>query len=1319
MKETRMFKFRTTLFVVFLWLLIVEEASCVEPSWMGKRKFAGEPTGIIRDIVAIDDMVFVGAENGLFRIIGSNSELYSHKNSPLGLGYISDLHAEGNRLYIAEFGNGIFTLSLPEKSFSKINLPQNISKKAWAVLPYKNSIAVSTLSKIVLIKPSGEIISIKDNFDSGTKMRSIYSLTNHQDLLIASEANHIIMLDDQLNEIILMKREDHFPALSKITYVTSIDGELYIGGIGGIYRISNEAKTFYPVNAPLTQHKDVECIIKDSEGRVWVAAGGLFLLNEESSTLNEMEFGRPRYSFDQIRAVQSIFQLENKQFLIASTQLGLISLDLAPPPINYLHETDFPYRKDIYSVVPYGESRFLAKTSDRWLRLESESGKLTGAANTTFEKEPIPIGQSLLVPDSECIAYSYDTPFLNANYAIKDSERYCEYLKPVFYERNGKQYIYYQAPSHAGFVELDNNQLSHHVNAPKDLKFLLSTKEIPAVILDKSNALYLMAEQGVWLKHELAALEGVFVYCMYADSTSIYLCTSGQGLKRFDIGKKAIFDVFGEFNIPRFIRAGFLDDYGNHWLATNKGFLFVNNEYSFEFDSTDGIVDTDFNYRGILPLRSNEFLLVGDQLSYIVNTQHVSKYIEKRRNHESQASISNIQYTSNRHKQEAYSSNEKVLLSSSPDEIIFEFASADYVYPHLHKLEYRLMGFHEDWQELPGNMGTVAYSGLSFGEFDFQVRVVDSKSNASQPVSRYPFTIARPFWFTWPAYGLYVLATVLTVWLIIIAIRRHMAEKSRVLAGIIQQKQSALLESNRSITEMLNKKERIFSNLANEIKTPVMHIINPLAELRKRPLTAEMRSSIDMVYSNAGRLRVLLDQLSAVERLEHISGQSLQRYELANALNYLVETLRPEARKKQLVVSFESQVRGPVLLIQDSLETMLNHLLVNAITYTQPQGHVKIKASHQAGQLIISVKDNGPGMSEAELEFITSRFALGANYNGRDDIGIGLNLANELALANDGWLEIHSQPDMGTEVSVHLPFNPALANDNPESVVEPELVQQVAERAAEYHLNSLPVVLVIERSQAACEYIINLLGTHFNCYSTYSGVQALEIIPVLQPDIILTELNVPDITGIQFTEKLRECEDFADLPVMILTASSDHVSKLESYKASVNDYLIKPVEREELVSRIESNLVYSRLAYQHHKISEVSGEPGYSSPYVKAILPKCNNEKDRKFIIKFLDIIESNYKDERFNRQRAAELMAVSERQLNRTLSKLLPDNFTMFLKKYRLEKSMPMLEQGLQITQIAFEVGFGSGTYYSRCFKQVYGCLPSERETSAIELVD
>ncbi|NVK57085.1 MAG: response regulator [Alteromonadaceae bacterium] len=1315
MAKTGRYNFRTVLLVVLLLLAWTLESFAVEPAWMGKRKFDGEATGIVRDITSVGHNTFIGAENGLFHIVGNYSKHYSRENSPLGLGYITSLHHDNGTIYIAEYGNGVFTYSLATGEFERLLLPKELEAQAWAVNLIEDVVVVSTLSKIILVTREGLPIVVKDASIESSKLSGMYSIAGHNKEIIVSEANSLIFIDLLGEEKKVLSRQAHFPQLAKITYVKAFGDELYIGGIGGVYRydIAKRSSKFFPINEKSSKLKDVESILVDKNDELWVAAGGLFLLDRLDGVLKAIEQGLPKYSFDQVRAVQAVHQLDNGDILIASTQLGLFAISEGSLAINYIHETEFPYRKDIYAVTALGKSRYLARTSDRWFELNAATGRLTAQIGSDFDSEPIPLTNNKVFSPQTCSIYSLGGTGLVREKPVIDARNFCPYIRPLHYIKNDSKFIFYQAPTHAGLVRYADNTITHFANAPKNVRFITSQEGMPVVIMDSNNALYTMEGHGVWIKHDIKALKSVYVYCLYADpvDSAVYFCTSGRGLKRYSLHTKKLSDAFVNFNVPRFIRDGYLDSTGHHWLATNKGLVVVNRDYFFDFEQSDGIVDTDFNYQGILPLDPEQFLLVGDQLSYVVNTLKLTSYVKRRRQHTAYASILNVRSRSDNIDPITVSKNgESYYFTVQPEELMFEFASADFIYSHLQHVEYRLAGLNPTWQALPTNIGTVAYSGLGVGEFDFQVRVIDSKSVNPQPISHYRFEIPVPLWQSWQAYLIYLCALCAVVWLSIKWYRWHLAEKSRTLQYIIDHKQSALLDSNRSISQLLTKKERIFSNLAKEIRTPVMRILIPLTELRQQNQTTAVRKSLDLIFENAARLRALVEQLIAVQRIDHISEQKKQTYDVEKTLKYIIETHRPAALKKKLSISLDNQIKGSILVVQDSLETMISHLLVNAICCTQDGGHIKVKAKQIGEQFTFEVIDNGIGISIEDVDFLISRFAEGTNYTGKAGMGIGLNLVNQLALANDGWIEIHSEPEVGTTVCIHLPCDVIVPVAHvQQSSDKVSIGLKVAEQQANYTNADLPVVLIVDNSQDASDYLIEILRERYNCYSVQQGWKALELIPVITPELVITELNIQDISGAELTQKIRALEEFADLPVMILTAQTEHSAKITSFKATVSDYLIKPVERDELIWRIESNLAISRLSHQTKRRQPHDEDAADNLTYVQSILPLCRTDKDRKFIVNLLDVVERHYTQETFNRSQAAKELAMSERTLNRIMAEFLPDNFALFLKKYRLEKSLPLLKAGYSMMQIALEVGFGSAAYYSRCFKQEYGHLPKD----------
>lgn len=1319
-------KFGTSIILVLIGLFSHIKSYAVEPSWVGKGKFNEEPSGVIRSLILDEGHIFVGAENGFIDIVGGSSITLNRQNSILGDGYISNL-AIGpyQNIWMTQFGTGVFVYSRQDKKLTKIELPHKISKFAWAIAVNEDIAVISLISHILVYDLRDKSYEMFDKPNDSSSFNQIYSV-EYSEIhgFVLSDSDGVHFYDHTNKSFRSISRESVFPELQRITYIKLYSEEILVGGVGGVYRWRGvEDSSFIKLSYPKAVGRDVDRVIKHSDNSLWVAAGGLFYAKPGASNFELVNYGRPRYSFEQIRSVGDIIETDEGRVLIASSQLGLTSINPADLAMDYVHETDFPFRKDIYAIAPVGDERYLAKTADNWHVLEGESGKLSALSSGAFDAEPIPLVSGELFDPASCAVYQFESNHFQLRKKLLDPNQYCPNIHPLSFTLNNQTYFYFQKESHAGFISIQNGTFALFTNAPKNIKLATLNTDGSLVLMDKSNALFVSDSIGVWIKHDIDALKGLFVYCLYEDSRTnqMYLCTSGTGLKQFSLTDKTLAEAFPNSGIPRFIRDGHIDKDGNHWLATNKGLMLVNQHFAFEFDSSDGVIDTDFNYRGILPIGNTKILLVGDQLSYVIDTVQMIEYVEKRRSHLAYAQVVDLQTRTRLGKLATLDSSAKdVAFDKAPEEITFAFASADFHYAHLQHLEYRLSGFHNEWSALPTNYGTITYSGLPYGEFKLEIRVVDKKSAAEQPITSFSLNIAKPIWLTWQAICCYVVLAALLVIGLVYLVKQYAEEKSRVLAEIIRQKQSALREMNVSMSELLAKKDRLFRNLAHELRTPVMLMMEPLLELKQKARTNEEANTLDSLYQHTSRIRSIVDQFAEVERVDSITQHELAVYDVGKSVQYVIESLRPKATAKQQVLSFENKIKHPLLLVEDSLEKITHQLIENAIAFTQEGGFIKVVVSESENQMHLSVTDNGVGLTPEEQRVLTERFGEGANNRGLPHMGIGLNLVNELVLANYGWLEIHSEPSVGTTCTIHIPIKRTQAPDETAEHTEAmdEInhdaetgeAKQVTEPESEYQSNKLPLILVVDDNEPSATYITGMLSDTFKCYDVHSAEQALAMLGVLKPDLILSDLKMPGMNGIELTRAVRALPEFEDTPIILLTAETDKAMQIESFKATANDYLTKPIEREELVLRLQNQLAISALG-QQQAAEPKDGFAEIQSDYVKSIIPESATDKDRAFILKLLTVVEQNYQKENFSRKEAASALAMSERQLNRTMAKLMPDNFTLFLKRYRLEKCLPMLANGLQITQIALEVGFGSPGYFSRCFKAEYGCLPTQME--------
>ena len=1327
---TRMCKFGTWMIFVLIGLLTHGKCTAIESSWLGKGTFSDEPSGVIRSLVLEDDHIYVGAENGFIDIVGDSSLVFSRDNSILGDGYISNVTlAPNGDIWMTQYGTGIFIYSRYEKVLHKLDIPPKISKFAWSIAVNEKIAVVSLISQLLIYDIETKKISRVKGPGEDRNFNQLYSVEFSEKYgFVISDKDAVYFYDHVTKSFSGVSREVLFPQLKKITYIKLYEEEILVGGVGGVYRwkrVNNELD-FIQLAYPKASSRDVDRALRDSDGTLWIAAGGLFQAKPGMTTFELVQIGQPRYSFEQIRTVGDIQETDSGRILVASSQLGLTSINPADMAMDYVHETDFPFRKDIYAIVPIGAGQYLAKTAESWRLFNGESGKLSSLSGGAFDTEPVPLESGLLLDPATCATYEYKNERLQLRAKLEDPNNYCPSIQPLSFKLNNHTYFYYQKSSHAGFITIHNNSLVSYANAPKNVKYVTVNSEDKIILLDNNNVIYESDTRGVWIKHESDSLQGIFVYCLYEDSRSklLYLCTSGAGLKQFSLVSNTLSEAFPSSGIPRFIRDAHIDKDGNHWLATNKGLMLVNQDFAFVFDSSDGVIDTDFNYQGMLSVDEDKVLIVGDQLSYLIETPKMVKYVTGRRAHQSYAKVVDLQSRTARGKLvNLQSETLSVEFEDAPEELTFAFASSDFHYAHLQHLEYRLAGFHNEWSALPTNYGTITYSGLPYGQYQFEIRVADKKSVAQQPVTSFALTIAMPIWLTWQAICCYIVLALLCIAGIVYLAKRYADEKTRMLAEIIRQKQSSLREINASITELLNKKDKLVRNLVHELRTPVMLLMGPLLDLKQRATNKTEQETLDSLYQQTSRIRSIVEQLSEVERVESISQHQRIEYNLDKSIQYVIESLRSSATAKQQVLSFENRVKQPVLLVEDSLESIAHQLIENAIAYTQEGGFIKVLVTEAESQIHLAVTDNGIGLTPEELQILTERFSEGTNSRGKPHMGIGLNLVSELVLANDGWFEIHSEPSIGTTCTAHIPVERVTSEDTTctdDQADEPILTEpadlvleaSIAEPEAEYKAGNLPLILIIDSNSAAAEYLTGALSDAFRCYDVHSAKQALAMLPLLKPDIILSDLKIPGMNGIELTREIRLMADFADIPIVLLTAETDLAFKREGFQATVNDYLIKPVERQDLVLRLQNQLAISALAQPKHVPSSKALQE-IQSDYVKSILPESPSEKDRAFLLKLLQVVENNYQNDSFSRRDAASALAVSERQLNRTMAKLMPDNFTQFLKRFRLEKSLPMLADGQSVIQIAMEVGFVSAGYFSRCFKTEYGCLPSQMEFS------
>lgn len=519
-----------------------------------------------------------------------------------------------------------------------------------------------------------------------------------------------------------------------------------------------------------------------------------------------------------------------------------------------------------------------------------------------------------------------------------------------------------------------------------------------------------------------------------------------------------------------------------------------------------------------------------------------------------------------------------------------------------------------------------------------------------------------------------------------------------------------------SLRELNTIKSRFFSNISHEFRTPLTLILGPLRELAEGNVTGNPSTYFQMMRRNGERLLQLINQLLDLSKLE--SGKlslQLKSGDILGFIRGIAGSFESLAESKQIRFHIlQTQGHLNALFDHDKLEKILNNLLANAFKFTPEGGDVTftcrieeansdkfLKASHS---LEIMIQDNGIGMTEEQLTHIFERFYRVENdaYEGS---GIGLALMKELVDLHQGEISVSSEPGQGSLFVIRLPILAIgqMEELKTETRTQP-IIQSVASPQApavpKQTSSDIPLILLVEDNQDVRSFIRSLLQTDYRIIEAQNGKQGLELAESKMPDLVISDVMMPEMDGYAFTQHLKQQQISSHIPVILLTAKAGQHSKLEGLETGADAYLQKPFDQAELKIRIR-NLIEQRKQLRKRFGKEII-----------SIEPKdlSITSVDKAFLSKAIEVVERYMGDESFRIEDLASELALSRSQLHRKLKALTDQSPSVFLRTLRLKRAHHLLSQQTgTAAEISFQVGFSSPAYFSKCFKDQFGISPSE----------
>lgn len=803
---------------------------------------------------------------------------------------------------------------------------------------------------------------------------------------------------------------------------------------------------------------------------------------------------------------------------------------------------------------------------------------------------------------------------------------------------------------------------------------------------------------------------------VFKDSRGLIWIATRGGLDVYDVKTRKLKGLSDIMPDNGGIIAGIVEDAnGDMWITSARQLIHLNvakkenGDYRFVphvYNDKDGLQNCDFNLRSIRLLNNNAILVGG---LYGVNVfspenVHYNKMLPK------------VMFTGlslfNKEVQVGEKIDGRVVLPESLNRIgklkleykqnIFtiSLASDNMFLPEKTRYKYQLKGFSKEWLSLPEGIHSVTFTNLAPGNYVLSVKAVNSDGYVGKEVSQLEIEVLPPFWMSWWAYVLYVLAGIG-----VLLLARHQILKRERERFRLHQIELEVAKNE----EVNNMKFRFFTNISHELRTPLTLIIAPLEQMLKEADNDESRKMrLQLMYRNAHRLLMLVNQLLDFRKGEMSSHHlSLSEGDIIPYIQGVCDSFLLMADKKQIHFSFFSSVDHFTMAFDaDKIGKIVMNLLANAFKFTPEGGRVTVMLEHlqEENELIeIKVADTGIGISDADKEHIFDRFYQTENKEGGDSTGgtgIGLSLVHDFVALHGGSVTVFDNIGKGSVFVVHIPVKHVDIQYHPINTmpVSGLLSESSGQPVNEVDRSQFPLLLVVDDNADFRTFMESSLGLQYRVKLASNGKEAWDFLQNCEemPDLVVSDIMMPEMDGNELCKLIKQDKRTAHIPVILLSAKQTTESKVEGLSIGADDYVTKPFNMTILVLRIRKLIELSR-----YNTSKGTIDPAPSDIVITSL--------DEKLIEKAVKYVEDNISRSDLSVEELSRELGMSRVHLYKKMLQITGKTPIEFIRVIRLKRAAQLLRDSqLHVSEIAFQVGFNNPKYFSRYFKEEFGVLPS-----------
>ena len=656
-------------------------------------------------------------------------------------------------------------------------------------------------------------------------------------------------------------------------------------------------------------------------------------------------------------------------------------------------------------------------------------------------------------------------------------------------------------------------------------------------------------------------------------------------------------------------------------------------------------------------------------------------------------------------------------LPHNRNNLTFYFSAIDWFAAQKLKYSYILLGWDDKWNT-PAEEANIEYRNLPQGRYTFKVRAIGAAERWSEPFE-YTFKVLPPFWLTWWAYTIYTIILLLLVrWY-----RGFLINREKVNADLKIKEVEV-----KKMQELDHMKSRFFANISHEFRTPLTLIQGPIEELRTQ-FKGNLEGSIHLfqtVKRNTQRLQDLINQLLDISKLETGNVKlQVSRGNLVEFMKAIVLSFLSLADYRKINYEYDLPLDGEKVYFEaDKIEKILTNLISNAFKFTNESGKINVgirflesSQNNTKDSVEIKVSDTGKGIPEALLDKIFDRFyRVGDPDTGEiEGTGLGLALTKELVELYRGNISVESEMGKGSCFTVILPVSVALFRDkeivklSSEENIISEVRTPVHKHEDYKDTGSLEhkipvatkdkaVILIVEDNDDLRNYVSRNLESTYSILSAENGKVGLDIAHKEIPDLIICDVMMPVMDGMQMCKLLKTDERTDHIPLIMLTARADRISKLEGLETGADDYLIKPFDTEELKIRVKNLLEQRRKLRKKFRLDFLSSATDLGLP------PRDH------FIERLLDIFDQHISDSDFKMSQLSGELNLSQSQVERKVMAIAGYTPNELFRNHRLKRAAALFRSGqIHVAQVMHRVGFNNQSYFTKCFRELFHMTPSK----------